>query len=119
MVTSPNSSDVPAVTASARVGIVPTAVYGPEPLIVTGTVMVLPWLSVSVTGDTGALAKLVAVNVNSVPGWRVSLVVTDAGKTGALTVGLSASSFGTVPLTASADPGVSAHAFTNELSVIG
>ena len=56
MVTSPNNSDVPAVTASARVGIVPVAVYGPEPLIVTGTVIVLPALSVSVAGDTGALA---------------------------------------------------------------
>jgi len=55
MVTSPNNSDVPAVTASARVGIVPVAVYGPDPLIVTGTVMVLPAVSVSVTGDAGAL----------------------------------------------------------------
>ena len=76
MVTSPNSSDVPAVTASAIVGIVPTAVYGPEPLIVTGTVMVLPWLSVSVTGDTGGDEKLVAVNVKLEPGCRVSFVVT-------------------------------------------
>ena len=67
---------MPAVTASARVGIVPTAVYGPEPLIVTGTVMVLPSLSVNVAGDTGALAKLVAVRVNDSPGCRVSVVVT-------------------------------------------
>jgi hypothetical protein len=76
MVTSPNSSDVPAVTASASVGIVPGHVYGPDPLIVTGTVMLLPALSVNVAGDTGGDEKLVAVSVKLEPGWRVSVVLT-------------------------------------------
>jgi len=72
----PNGMLLPAVTASASVGIVPVAVYGPLPVIVTATVIgVMPVITspfvssgMSVTGDTGGAAKFVAVRVNSVPG---------------------------------------------------